>query len=518
MKHLLYILATGMMLAGCIKNDIPYPTIHANFTAISAKGQTRSAQIDSVQNIVTFYFGETADIYNVTISDYQLTPKAFVSEGNLDEPINLSEPYSVTLSLYQDYQWTLQAVQPIDRYFSVASQIGASEIDTDNHTVKAYVSKRTPLDAIVVESFKIAPTSAVVTPNLAGTTVDFSHPVEVQVENYGHKEMWTISVEHSNSTVTTLSADGWTCVAWVYGEAEIGHRNTIQYRIKGNTEWITVPEAWLTSDGGNFYARITGLTPETHYEARAISDSEAGETLEFTTGKLAQMPDSNFDQWWLNGKVWCPWPEDGTPFWGTGNRGATTLGPSNTVPTDDTVDGQGQAAMLQTKFVGIGMLGKLAAGNIFAGSYVRTDGTNGVLSMGREFSERPTKLTGFLKYKSTEISNTSTGFEYLKGRPDTCTVWIALIDSEEPYEIRTNPKNQQLFDPENPCVIAYGQLQYGYDIDEYIPFEIELSYRSTSRVPKYILCTASASKYGDYFTGGNGSVMCVDNFELSYDY
>lgn len=123
-----------------------------------------------------------------------------------------------------------------------------------------------------------------------------------------------------------------------------------------------------------------------------------------------------------------------------------------------------------------------------------------------------------MKYKSTEISNTSTGFEYLKGRPDTCTVWIALIDSEEPYEIRTNPKNQQLFDPENPCVIAYGQLQYGYDIDEYIPFEIELSYRSTSRVPKYILCTASASKYGDYFTGGNGSVMCVDNFELSYDY
>ena len=35
-----------------------------------------------------------------------------------------------------------------------------------------------------------------------------------------------------------------------------------------------------------------------------------------------------------------------------------------------------------------------------------------------------------------------------------------------------------------------------------VPFQFELKYKSTSRVPKYILVTASASMYGDFFTGG----------------
>ena len=40
----------------------------------------------------------------------------------------------------------------------------------------------------------------------------------------------------------------------------------------------------------------------------------------------------------------------------------------------------------------------------------------------------------------------------------------------------------------------------------------------TSRVPTYIVVVASASKYGDYFTGGDGSVLFIDDFSLEYDY
>jgi len=80
------------------------------------------------------------------------------------------------------------------------------------------------------------------------------------------------------------------------------------------------------------------------------------------------VPNTNLDEWWLNGKVWNPWPEGGTPYWDTGNKGATTLGPSNSTPTDDTSTGTGWAARLETKFVGIGALGKLAAGNLFCRS------------------------------------------------------------------------------------------------------------------------------------------------------
>ena len=116
------------------------------------------------------------------------------------------------------------------------------------------------------------------------------------------------------------------------------------------------------------------------------------------------------------------------------------------------------------------------------------------------------------------ISSTTAGFGDLAGRPDTCIVWVALIDSEQPFEIRTNPNNRQLFDPDGPEVIAYGKIEFGENVPTYTPFEFTLDYKATDRVPRYILITASASKYGDYFTGGNGAVLYLDNFELKYDY
>ena len=230
------------------------------------------------------------------------------------------------------------------------------------------------------------------------------------------------------------------------------------------------------------------------------------------------MPNLGFDDWWLDGKVWNPWAEGDEQYWDTGNKGATTLGNSNSVPTTDTATGSGKAAMLETKFVGIGVVGKLAAGNIFTGKYVATDGTNGILSFGREYKERPTKLKGKLRYNCVSISHASSGFENLKGQPDTCIVWVALSDSNEPYTIKTNPKTLQLFDPKDPTVIAYGYTQYGESVPNYIPFEVEFKYNSTQRIPNYIVLVASASKYGDYFTGGNGSILYVDDMELVFDY
>lgn len=251
---------------------------------------------------------------------------------------------------------------------------------------------------------------------------------------------------------------------------------------------------------------------------RAVSGDEYGMEIEFTTGVDLQVPDCDFDNWWLDGKVWCPWAQGGVRYWDTGNKGATTLGSSNTYPIEDTPTGTGMAASLETRFVGIGMIGKLAAGNIFVGEYVRTDGTNGILSFGRPFTERPTKLRGYMKYHSAPISSVTAGFENLRDRPDSCIVWTALIDADQPFEIRTNPNNRHLFDPEASDVIAYGKMECGYDVPEYQQFEFELQYKATDRVPKYILIVASASKYGDYFTGGNGSLLCIDDFELLYDY
>ena len=106
----------------------------------------------------------------------------------------------------------------------------------------------------------------------------------------------------------------------------------------------------------------------------------------------------------------------------------------------------------------------------------------------------------------------------MKGEPDTCIVWCALGDWNEPFEIRTKRTDRQLFSPTDPGVIAYGQFQSGVAIEDYIDVVIDLDYNATDRVPKYIMVTASASKYGDYFTGGNGSVLTIKSYELLYDY
>ncbi|MDE6160371.1 MAG: PCMD domain-containing protein, partial [Muribaculaceae bacterium] len=384
--------------------------------------------------------------------------------------------------------------------------------------VLVYVSDKTNLKAVRVLTCKLGASGSVMMPDIVGQTVDLSRPLTIDVDRFGRRQTWTIYAEITESVVETISADAWTCVAWVKGMAQAGRDNGVEFRRVGTQDWTQAPADWVEHNGGDFTARLIHLEPETSYEARAYSDSERGAIIPFTTGRILQMPNSDFDQWWLNGKVWNPWAENSEPYWDTGNKGATTLGTSNTFPTEDTSSGTGLAAQLETRFVGIGIIGKLAAGNIFAGSYVRTDGTNGVLSFGRPFAERPTKLRGYKKYKTAPISSTTAGFEQLKDRPDTCVVWAALIDQDQPFEIRTNPANRQLFDPSLPIVVAYGKVQYGENIDSYVPFEVELEYTSTSRVPKYLLVTASASKYGDYFTGGNGATLWLDDLELLYDY
>lgn len=58
----------------------------------------------------------------------------------------------------------------------------------------------------------------------------------------------------------------------------------------------------------------------------------------------------------------------------------------------------------------------------------------------------------------------------------------------------------------------------GTTVTEYKKFELNLDYRVTNRVPTYIVIVCSASKYGDYFVGGRGSTLYVDEFSLDYDY
>ncbi|MFI3239435.1 MAG: PCMD domain-containing protein [Bacteroidales bacterium] len=518
-QRLLLLLIVIQLLNSCIENDIPYPTILAQFITVVAEDESSAAVIDTQTQSVTLTLSEQVNIEDVKITSYSITEGATISE-EIVGGIDLSSTVNVTLSLYQDYNWSIKASQNIERYFNITGQIGSSTIDPVSCTVLAYVPSSYNRRYLKVESIKLgAEGVSEMSPNLEGELVDFRTPVSVNVSAFGQTQQWIIQVDTTSSSVTTSSVDAWTNLIWAYGEAQADKDNGFEYKASEATDWIRVADTAIISDGGSFKACITNLNANSAYVVRAYSDEDYGDEVEVETAGYLEIPNASFDNWWKNGNIWNPWSEDGESFWDTGNEGSSTLGSSNSTPSEDTWNGGGgYSAELASKFVGIGIIGKAAAGSIFTGDFVAVDGTNGILSFGREFDGRPTKLKGYFKYNCSDINYTSTDYSYMMGEPDTASIYIALTDWSTPLEIRTNPSNRQLFDPKDSGVIAYGAVEYGYTVSNFTEFEIELDYNDTDRVPTYILIVASASKYGDYFTIGSSSTLYVDNFSLEWDY
>ncbi|MDE6447693.1 MAG: PCMD domain-containing protein [Muribaculaceae bacterium] len=518
---LLAALAMMAGLGGCIKNDLPFPRIPQNILSLAAEGESRAAAIDADKYMATVYLEETVDIRNVTFTEFTYTEGATVDPDLLEGAYDLSAPLIVKLSRYQDYFWVVQAEQEIERYLTVAGQIGETVIDAVGHRVLVRVPDTADLAHLELTSIKLGPEGlTTMMPDLVPGPVDLSRPLMVDVTCFGRTDTWGIYAEKSALLVSTSQVDAWSQVIWAYGQGPADVQNTFRYRRADSEEWIDLPAGEVTQPAGQgaFSVCIPHLEPLTEYVVQAVSGLNLGNEVKVTTGATPVLPDGSFDDWWLDGKVWCPWAQDGVQFWDTGNTGAATLGESNVQSSDDTPPGiSGRSTKCETRFVGIAGIGKLAAGSIYSGKFVKVDGTNGILAFGREWTERPTRLRGYMKYHTAPIDYVSAEWSHLKERPDSCHIYVALTDWPEPYEIRTNPKTRQLFNPDSPEVIAYGELVVGTETP-WQEFEIELKYRSTSRVPRFIQITSAASKYGDYFTGGTGACLWVDDYELLYDY
>ena len=138
----------------------------------------------------------------------------------------------MTTQLYQTYDWTITAVQDIERRFAIEDQIGASDIDAAAHTVKAMYPSTKDITAVHVTDIKLAGPEAVMTPDLNGQTVDFSEPVSVTVTEFGRQTVWTITVESTDLVVSINAVDAWTQVAWVYASGPGGsgrsHSTTVR--------------------------------------------------------------------------------------------------------------------------------------------------------------------------------------------------------------------------------------------------------------------------------------------------
>lgn len=295
----------------------------------------------------------------------------------------------------------------------------------------------------------------------------------------------------------------------------------IGYRLKGTQAFITVTD--VTVNGNSYSAVLNGLEPGKTYEYVAIADGfTSSDVRQFTTEAAQQIPNGDFEDWHKNGKILFPYAQGGAQFWDTGNTGSSTMSVNVTNNSTEKYHSGTQSAKLESQFVGIAGIGKFAAGNIFVGEYLKTDGTDGVLGWGRNFSNRPKALTGWIHYTPQPVTNTKLS-SVSKGDMDSGIIYIAILDaSTKEYESKNYPvivrtKQQELFSKDDPNVIAYGQMVFDSATpgDAMVSFRIPLDYKRTDIKAANIMIVASASRYGDYFTGGP-SVMYLDDFKLEY--
>lgn len=395
---------------------------------------------------------------------------------------------------------------------------------------------------------------------------DFTVTVDGTMTQYN----CTITVDPNDASAALLSANPWAKFAYLKAESVNAGGVDIstlkfQYRVKDTEAWTDATATKETVEGADIYTgKATKLEPSTTYEYRLVNTDASFESSgEFTTEEAKELYNGNFDNWHPNGNIWYAIaPEDATSFdnseskflnsfWDSGNPGAAMIGADSqpTMPVKDTdaYGGKGQSAKLTSMYKGFGSMGKFAAGNIYTGHYCETimeilaQKFGARLRFGHEFTSRPTQLKGVYKYsRGTTIDYGSDEYksklESTGG--DLCSVYIALTDNEglkdnasmEPaaFEIDNNltadePENFKYkstidFSEKNPHIIAYGELSENEakGAADWTPFTIDLKYRDLTRVPKYIIVVASASKYGDYFTGSTSSVMYIDDFELVY--
>lgn len=540
----LYLLL-GLLVASCaIENDIPYPIVEASIESIEVEGQRgaeenkfTAATINKTARTVLLYVNDSVDITKLKIKSLKITKDAelipdsaacvnyekFPNAGfaSLDSipmssntRMNFSSPVNFTLRTYQDYVWQVTVKQIIQRDIQVDGLV-RTVIDENSRNVIIYVGSDQDLSNLNVTKMNLGGEFGKVSPDPT-TIKDYSSPVKFNVsrswEEYSYK--WTVFVYNDKGN-SGGSSDVFpmTTKAILKGSVQSGKTPVIEYAAQSESSWKSVPSSDVSVSGTSYTATISGLKASTTYKYRVSVDGTAGSEQTFTTVAAVALENGKLENWSQDGKVWYPNASDANPFWGTGNPGAANFIGNLTEPTDESISGK--AALLETKNAII----KLGAGNLFTGDF-QLDGLNGLLHFGREFSSFPTALRLYYKYTSTTINMIGDNvgdLASMKGEPDICHIYIALSDKSEPYEIRNNPSNRQLFDKDDANIIAYGEFSSNESTSSYKQIEIPLEYRYTNRTPKYIIIVASSSKYGDYYIGGVGSKLWLDEMELVYE-
>ena len=433
-------------------------------------------------------------------------------------------------------------VKPLTANLTVTNKNGAV------HTLKTSIDNVKERDYIILK-YK------------SGEEEQGSSGITVTVDESTKAYTYTIPVELKEvaAGLDATSVNAWSKFAYLEGTATVKGMELdnslvkLQYKKAEASDWTSL-DAVL--EGDTYKATATGLTSDTSYQYRMYyqnGDTEfVSDTIEFTTEEETALKYGDFDDWYQNQKAWYAIPEEEATsfdnykgylnsFWDSGNMGAAMMSKNPTEEAKGTEAHNGSSVKMSSQFVGMFGIGKFAAGNIYTGHYYETvmSPMGAKIFFGQPFTSRPTQLKGWYKYTrggTVDYGDDPYKSELTNSGGDQCAIYIALADNvgldgggqnyafqidntlnaDKPEEFKY--KNTIDFSKNNPNIVAYGTISEAEakGTGEWQEFTIDLKYRDLTRVPKYIIVVASASKYGDFFTGSESSVMYIDDFELVY--
>lgn len=302
----------------------------------------------------------------------------------------------------------------------------------------------------------------------------------------------------------------------------------LQYKASADSDW---QDAGLSSNSGSVlsFNNISGLTPETEYQLRAIYNGNEAAAIQtsLTTEAAAQVGNSGFEEWQTSvfeftynffGKHehnidwYHPWSSEETDIWWAVNSrvampSSTSVASANwnwvrfpTVAyTADAADG-GNAAVIYSVAVGDWTTnispGTSHAGELFIGT---ADDSGNHSSEGHSFGSRPDRLEFMYKYDS---------------------------NGGETFFV-----NAELYS-EDGTVIATASTDSGSASSSWLKFSLPFQYTDTARKAARIYVSFKSTSASEpsvtgnkvitiadnvQYTGNFGSVLYLDDLQLIYE-
>lgn len=300
----------------------------------------------------------------------------------------------------------------------------------------------------------------------------------------------------------------------------------LQYRASSENEW---KDAGLSSDSGAMlsFNNITGLSPETEYQLRAIYNGNETTAIytALTTEAAAQVGNSGFEEWhewdyYVNktGLFWgddvyqtnyAPYSENGERWWDSNNSVTTPSDRTNTgasfksFPMVTYTEGHngGKAAQIMAIAVNNAntsgtSLSNATPGEIFIGTY------NG--DRKHAFNSRPSKFGFWYRYTPRFDGSHST---------DTFRAYISIMNNGNVIAERTFEYTAS----QNVADWTYVEMEIEYQNVEQKATDIYIQFlQSTASAPTYTL-NVGITYAGKSANVHGGSILAVDDLQLIYE-